>query len=212
MNSLPQNPHAHDAHDILPEDVPVEMPELPISLTITTAQQLKAFGDPVRSRILGIIQNQPATAKQIADRLGQAPGTIGHHLQVLEAAGLAQIVARRQIRGTVAKYYTRTARIFDFHLAKEVTGQDDLNVMILTHARDELIEAAASSGDETQFCAGFPHARISSERAREYERRVEALIYDLLSEPADPNGQVYGLCAAFFLSPMYLQKQPEHDA
>src|SRR5437879_1347381 len=72
----------------LPEGVPVVMPELPLRLDITTEQQLKAFGDPVRTRILGIIQNQPATAKQIADRLGYSPGAVGHHLQVLEEAGL----------------------------------------------------------------------------------------------------------------------------
>src|SRR5262249_19643406 len=98
----------------LPEDVPVEMPTLPLTLTLTTAQQFKAFGDPVRVRILGIIQQQPATAKQIAGQLGIPPGTIGHHLQVLERAGLAQVVARRLVRGIVAKYYTRTARLFNF--------------------------------------------------------------------------------------------------
>src|SRR5262249_59022252 len=74
----------------LPESVPVTMPELPPRLVITTAEQFKAIADPTRSRILGIIQSQPATAKQIADRLGIAPGGAGHHLQVLEVAGLAQ--------------------------------------------------------------------------------------------------------------------------
>src|SRR5436189_4403627 len=84
--------------EILPEDVPVTMPELPPQLVINTLQQFKAISDPIRSRILGIIQNQPATARQIADRLGASPGAIGHHLHVLEAAGLAQVVARRIMR------------------------------------------------------------------------------------------------------------------
>src|SRR5215467_4196682 len=105
---------------LLPGSVSVEMPELPRHLELTTERQLKAFTEPVRVRILRIIQNQPATAKQIADRLGFSPGTIGYHLQVLEEAGLAQIVARRLVRGIVAKYYTRTARVFDFKFPEEM--------------------------------------------------------------------------------------------
>ena len=70
-----------DPRTVLPENVPLSMPELPLTRVINTLQQFKAINDPIRSRILGIIQNQPATAKQIADRLGATPGAIGHHLQ-----------------------------------------------------------------------------------------------------------------------------------
>src|SRR6266851_3846017 len=86
--------HDPEEQDGASEDRAVTMPELPISLTISTIEQFKAIGDRTRTRILGIIQYQPATAKQIADKLNMSPGTINHHLQVLEAAGLAQIVAR----------------------------------------------------------------------------------------------------------------------
>src|SRR5438874_4598400 len=105
------------------------MPELPREFMISTEQQFKAIADPTRTRILGIIQNQPATAKQIADRLKVPPGTIGHHLQVLEEAGLAKVVARRLVRGIVAKYYTRTARIFAFDLPYEVDASISLDIL-----------------------------------------------------------------------------------
>src|SRR5690242_19500028 len=92
---------------ILSADVPVTMPELPLQLIITTAEQFKAISDPTRSRILNIVRHHPSTAKQIAQRLNATPGAIGHQLHVLEKAGLVQVVARRMIRGIVAKYYTR---------------------------------------------------------------------------------------------------------
>src|SRR5262249_28673566 len=139
----------HSEIPVLPEDVPVVMPDLPLRLDISTSQQYKALGDPTRSRILSIIQQQPATAKQIADRLGIPPGTINHHLQTLEAAGLAQVVARRIIRGIVAKYYTRTARIFLYGAPDEESGIQSMTLNILTHARDELAESLASLGHET---------------------------------------------------------------
>src|SRR5579864_817749 len=138
-----------DAIPVLPEDVPVTMPELPARVSITTFEQFKAISEPVRSRILGIIQNQPATAKQLADRLRATPGAIGHHLRVLEEAGLAQIVARRLVRGIVANYYTRTARIFDFDLPREVTGDTSMNLEIMRTALNELSEADVNIDEDT---------------------------------------------------------------
>jgi hypothetical protein len=43
-----------DALAVMPEEVPVTMPELPLRLVIDTLQQFKAVNDPVRSRRLGL--------------------------------------------------------------------------------------------------------------------------------------------------------------
>ena len=196
----------------LPHEVPVEMPELPVSQPITTLEQFRAVSDPVRSRILGIIRTQPATAKQIADRLKASPGAIGYHLRVLEKAGLAQVVAKRVTNGIIAKYYTRTARIFMFDLPPELVGKGAVPLEIFTTARNELAEALAENpvdDEDGPLAIGFPHARLSSERAQAYAERLMQLQEDLLNEPPDPNGRVFGLCAAMFVSPSYMQVQAE---
>ena len=79
--------------------------------------------------------------------MGASPGAIGHHLHVLEAAGLAQVVARRLVRGIVANYYTRTARIFKYDLPREVTGDTSINLDIMAKAYEELAEAEANEED-----------------------------------------------------------------
>jgi DNA-binding transcriptional ArsR family regulator len=216
---------------VLNEHVPVTMPDLPPRLVISTAEQFKAIAEPTRSRILGIIQNQPATAKQIADRLKIAPGAAGHHLQVLEAAGLAQVVARRLVRGIVAKYYARTARIFAYDVPSDVTGGLSPTMDIVTTATRELAEtlaeasarqvsarqvsageAAVEGSDDEDAClrstclhAGFPHARISPERAAYYRDRLDALVEEMIAEPHEPAGEVYGMCLTLFRSPDYMQ-------
>lgn len=207
--STPTATPKHEELPVLPDSVPVAMPELPLRLALTTEQQFKAIGDPTRSRILAIIQHQPATAKQIADRLGLSPGTIGHHLQTLETAGLAQVVARRLVRGIVAKHYTRTARLFTYQPPHEQGDGSAPVLAMLTHARDEIADALALSGRVDDPVSGFPHARLSPERARAYERRVKQLLDEFASEPPDPTGQVHGLCGAFFLAPAYAQVEPE---
>lgn len=191
----------------LPEVVPVSMPELPIHKTINTLEQYRAITDPTRTRILNIVQLTPATAKQIADRLGASPGAIGHHLHVLEEAGLVQVSARRLVRGIVANYYTRTARVFMFELPEELAGAEPVNVDIISRALEELKEAQQTEPDRVVM-EGFPHARLSQERAEHYERRLNELVDDLLHEPADGAGDVYGILVSFFKSPAYLQNNP----
>jgi DNA-binding transcriptional ArsR family regulator len=194
--------------EALPEDVPVTMPELPLSLDVDTPQQMKALADPMRHRILGIIQSRPATAKQIADRLKMPPGTIGHHLQVLESAGLAKVVARRLVRGIVAKYYTRTARIFTYNFPDVVTGKVPALVRFLTDARDELAETLVDGSPEALVKTAFPHTRLTAERYAYFERRVMELVDEFIAEPQPEEGTVFSLSVAFFQSPSYLQDGP----
>ena len=197
---------------VLSEEVPVTMPRLPGILKVNTAPQFKAMGDPLRWRILGMIQNQPCTAKQIADQLKASPGTIGHHLQVLESAGLAQVVARRLIHGITAKYYTRTARIFQFDFPPEVRGNMSLSLDIMTSARNEMAEIVEIEGDDAPLGISFPHMRLSPERAEVYQERLTKLLDDFLREEPDPNGQVYGMCFALFKAPPYLQAASSIDS
>ena len=39
-------------------------------------------------------------------------GTVGHHLKVLEKAGLVRVVRTRKVRALTEKYYGRVARLF----------------------------------------------------------------------------------------------------
>ncbi len=212
---------AGEGEGVLSEDVPVTMPDLPAKLRVDTAQQFKALGDPTRERILSIIKHEPLTAKQIGERLNIPPGTVGHHLQVLEAAGLAQIVARRLVHGIVAKYYTRTARLFQFDFPPEVTPRIESTLKFLTDARDELADALIADEEqsanvfhdeqgEIACSTGFPHARLSREHAQEFNQRLRALVEEFATAEPDPDGQVYALATAFFLAPPYLQStRPE---
>jgi len=201
----------HDEHEtipILPDAVPIVMPELPPKRVLTTMQEFKAVSDETRSRILGLIQQQPATARQIAERLAATPGAIGHHLHLLEAAGLAQIVARRLVRGTVANYYTRTARTFVFDFPREIKGDDPIDAISLhkvNHLHDELVHTRTSRTDDPYFQTAFLHLRLTPERANVYLQRLRALLDDMIHEAPEPSGQVYSIFTAMFTSPDYLQ-------
>src|SRR5579884_2506792 len=176
--SLMETSQDSDEENLQPENRPVKMPELPAMLHVNTVQQFKAIGDQTRWQILDHIQHRPATAKQIAGIMKMSPGTIGHHLQVLEAAGLAQVVARRTVHGIVAKYYTRTARTFIFDVPPELEKKAAISLEILTKARDQLAEALAEGATDKDTSASFPQVRLSSERAQVFQERIKALVND----------------------------------
>ena len=196
-----------DEENVLPEDIAVTMPELPLQITVNTAQQFKALGDPLRWRILRTIRYQPATAKQIADIIHSAPGNVGHHLQVLESAGLVKVVARRLIHGIVAKYYTRVARVFLFDFPSEVISGTFISLDMITKMRDEMVELINTGGTEEEIRAtSAPSAKLTPERVEYYEKRLSDLVHEFLSEVPDPDRQVYTLFVTLFKSPPYIQQ------
>ncbi len=202
----PMSDHA-DEESVLPEDVPVAMPDLPLQITVNTAQQFKALGDPMRWRILRTIRYRPATAKQIADILESAPGTVGHHLQVLEAAGLVKVVARRLTHGIIAKYYTRVARVFCFDFPSDLTTGAFVSLDMITRTRDEMAESMnAGQGEDEIATVSAPSAKITAERVEYYRSRMNALVEDFVSELPDPDGQVYTLFTTLFKAPPYVQR------
>src|ERR671935_1665766 len=83
-------------------------------LYLTTPEQFKAITGSTRPRILGLVGQRAATTKQLAETLGLPKGTVGHHLKVLEDAGLVRVVRTRQVRAITEKFYGRTARLFLF--------------------------------------------------------------------------------------------------
>jgi DNA-binding transcriptional ArsR family regulator len=195
----------------LPADIPVTMPDLPPMLEITTHEQMRALGDAVRTNITKAIQYQPLTAKTIAQRLSMSPGTVGHHLHVLERAGLVQVVALRLVRGTVAKYYTRTARMYGFPVNAATDAAPPIELDMATHCRDEIVQTVAEATDDTVCIPYFPHAIIAPDRVEYYADRIDALITEFLAETPTPDGKLMGFGVFLFTAPAALQPDTATD-
>jgi DNA-binding transcriptional ArsR family regulator len=76
---------------------------------VTTPEQFKALGHPMRHRILFALGQGEATISQLAAALGSNKGNIAHHLRVLADAGLVRPAGTRQVRGGTEQYYRRAA-------------------------------------------------------------------------------------------------------
>ena len=81
-------------------------------LVVREHEQLRALGDDLRSKIVVLLRERAASTTELAEKLELPKGTVGHHVKVLEKAGLIRVVRTRQVRALTERYYGRTARLF----------------------------------------------------------------------------------------------------
>ena len=162
------------------------------SLTITSAEQYRALGHPLRHRLLFALGQHPATISQLAVALDSHKGNIAHHLKVLREAGLVAVRETRQVRGGTEQYYQRTARRFDF---PGPPGAAQAGV---------LLQAVA---DEMASAAGEPllmlrNIRLTADQAGRLANTLSELAGGL--EDAGDGAARYGL-----LIGLYQPRQPD---
>jgi DNA-binding transcriptional ArsR family regulator len=126
-------------------------------------------------------------------------GTVGHHLKVLERAGLVRVVRTRKVRALTARYYGRVARVFV--LKSDESAPDDfrggaLAAMMLRQAADELLAAA----DGERGVSGLVSIPVKPADQKRFERRIKRLVADY-QRARDPEGEPYAFAYALYPAP-----------
>ncbi|MGY5879970.1 MAG: winged helix-turn-helix domain-containing protein [Candidatus Thorarchaeota archaeon] len=81
-------------------------------VVISNLKTIKLLLDRTRADIVfKYLVNEEMTVKQLADAMGKKPGTVLHHVQKLNNAGIIELVRTRETtRGIVERYYRAIAR------------------------------------------------------------------------------------------------------
>lgn len=149
---------------------------------LKTERELRAYMHPLRQKILYClsVSSRGMTAKQLADHLGIAPSSAGHHLSVLEAAGLAELSHTEKIHGLTAKYYR--AAPADICLRDTEPAADRMREALMKHSLNEMeerffgsIRAVEAGGkapvpENGDMRLGVLHLR--PDEAREVQRQI----------------------------------------
>jgi DNA-binding transcriptional ArsR family regulator len=175
--------------------------ELDDVLIVEEPEQLRALADVLRAKIVTLLRERAASTTELAQALGVPKGTAGHHMKVLEKAGLVRVVRTRKVRALTEKYYGRVARLFvlkgEDSLPEELRG-GVLVAMMLRQAADEAI----ATGTEKDTSA-LLHIRLGEADVLRFQRRLNRLIADF-QRSEDPAGQAYALALALFPGTMVL--------
>lgn len=157
--------------------------QLDDTLQFERPEQFKALFEETRLRIVDLLLERAATIKELAETLDKPKGTIGHHIGVLEDAGLIKLVRTKKVRAIEAKYYGRTARTYLLD-DRGKTGFQLVPDHFLTQAAGEFAEAAAKYGKGPSGpLSTLRYARIPDKRAGEWIDRLIALAEEFTTEP-----------------------------
>ncbi len=174
-------------------------------IVITDQKQLKAFSDPLRSRILRILADREATNQQLAETIGEPQAKVLHHVRTLLDAGLIRLVEQRIRGGNVEKYYRATARLYGFRPGPGEASIAPLAGAIFASYTQE-ISASATLWPEPGPSWEGRRARLSPERLAEFDAKLQALIAEYWGSPeapleGDPDAPTTAFIAATYRFP-----------
>lgn len=162
------------------------------TLVVSEPHQLRALANELRGRIVSLLREQAWSTQQLARELDLPKGTVGHHLKVLERAGLIRVVHTRQVRAVTEKFYGRVAKLFLFQ-AEDPADARVLGAAMLRDAAFQLERAPQGAG------WGLVLSRLSGKDVARFDRRLEKLIDDFRAADA-PGGVAHRLAAAYWLA------------
>src|SRR6266481_2795902 len=97
--------------------------DLAETIELTTAEQVRAISDPLRTTILGLLHERAASVTELATAVKRPKSTVAHHVSVLTRAGLLRVIRTRRVRAIDERYYGRTARMFYISLGRQADGE-----------------------------------------------------------------------------------------
>jgi DNA-binding transcriptional ArsR family regulator len=160
------------------------------TLVVSRPEQLRALGATPRVAIIRLLREGARSISELSKDLKMPKGTVGHHVKVLEEAGLVRVVQTRRVRALTEKYYGRVARLFLYQAEEAPDAVPPLGAAALREAADE-VERARRPG------FALVRARLAPTDVARFERRVKRLVDDFQGSDA-AEGELMNLAIAMW--------------
>ncbi len=178
---------------------PIPDYDLEERLELTSAEQVRAIGHPLRTTILGLLHERAASVTELAAAVGRPKSTVAHHVNVLRRAGLVQVIRTRRVRAIDERYYGRTARMFYVGFGKK---SGDGTLPLDFNDFDVAAQESQAAYQSHKLWSFIRHARIPPEQAAEFWRRGMDLVQEFERIPR--SGDItYGFVAGVYPIPDY---------
>jgi len=180
--------------------------------SVRDTDTLQALSHPTRVQMLEALR-EPASAADIARRIGQPRQRINHHLHALEQAGLVERVGEERTGNFVATKYRAVARSFvvspsvawsDPRRLETMRSQHSLETLVLLGERLQsdaaaLLDRAAFDGAQIASAAVTAETRFASEEDRAaFLNEYVAAVAKLTDKYAARQGQAYRVVLAAY--------------
>lgn len=161
--------------------------------------QLRALTHPVRMRILGLLRTLgPATASQVARRLGLNSGATSYHLRQLAEHGFveeASDLGNNRDRWWRASAMTTSARDDDVTTDEGRDATDAFHQLAVTQLASRMQGAAVRRGGESEEWRAVTsisdlQVPVTAEQAAQILTRFEDLMWEVLAEHPPTPGEL----------------------
>jgi DNA-binding transcriptional ArsR family regulator len=141
----------------------------------------KAMSNPLRLRLLAILNEEVASPKDLAERVGEPLENVAYHVRVLRELDCIELVRTAQRRGATAHYYRATTRAFiDSEASSEldVDARSAISATILQEAFKGAFDATAAGtfDSRTDRHVTYTNLTLTDSGWRELNERLDALV------------------------------------
>jgi predicted ArsR family transcriptional regulator len=173
---------------------------------IKDLEQVRLLSDPLKLQLLQAFAEGAKTTKEVAAELDESITKLYRHVDALHDAGLLEIAAQKQKRGTVERTFQAVAQRFeaDHSLFAEQSGGDGAVAVreLLRAGEDEILRAIANAdhGEGPEAIMMRIRCKASPQRFAELCQSLNEWIEDTQEEggSADEDQQEYGALIAFY--------------
>lgn len=199
---------------------PQQLPEVERRRTISDPVAIKAMADPLRIRIMRLLQEgahvQPRTftVKQIATELGEPPTKLYRHVKLLLKTGFIQVAELRLVGGIVEQHYRTAAAEFAIRPQPGDGLESDVIEAAAGAAIDEFLgryqdalregraflrrEDALEHPPHVAAAGLVSSIRIPQAKAADFAERVAALVDEFCAYEHDESGVEANLLTIFY--------------
>ncbi|SCE70370.1 helix-turn-helix domain-containing protein [Micromonospora mirobrigensis] len=175
-------------------------------LYLEEREQAETLLKPQRIEVLRQLA-EPRTCTEVAARLEQTPQRVYYHVKQLVAAGLAEQVTTRQVRGITEGIYRAVAR--SYWLSPRLVGRiggtrrasDELS---LGYLLDLMEQVQADVADLDRTAPELPsigvsgEIRVPAERRQEFLNDLRSTLQDLFTRYGGAEGDAFKLAVACY--------------
>ncbi|MCX4474166.1 Helix-turn-helix domain protein [Micromonospora sp. MW-13] len=175
-------------------------------LYLEEMSQAETLLKPQRVEVLRQLAD-PGTCTEVANRLGQTPQRVYYHVKQLVAAGLAEQVAERRVRGISEGIYQAVAR--SYWLSPRLVGRigglrrarDELSLGHLLDLMEEVqadVAALDRAAPELPSIGVAGEIRVPAERRQEFLADLRTTLQDLFTRYGGAEGDAFKLAVACY--------------
>ncbi len=130
--------------------------QIKVSRIITTSvDHARAIEDPSRAKILEILYHNSLSAEQISKELGKAGykkalTTVRHHLDILKASGLIEVIKIEEARGAITKFYGTSTKLLGYDIPDDFESKYSAQIKSASTKMEKILKSITPKTEKSR--------------------------------------------------------------